>query len=80
MTTVDICAAQAELPALIERASAGEEVVIVVNGKPAACLVAARAPLEPRRPGRLAGKIWIADDFDAPLPESVLSGFRGEAP
>lgn len=34
--------------------------------------------LKPRQPGALAGKLKIADDFDAPLPESIASAFRGE--
>jgi len=34
----------------------------------------------PRRPGALSGRLKIADDFDAPLPESIASAFRGEQP
>lgn len=26
--------------------------------------------------GVLKGRIWVADDFDAPLPEHVLIGFE----
>ena len=29
----------------------------------------------PRKPGALKGKIWIADDFDAPLPDEILELF-----
>jgi hypothetical protein len=29
-----------------------------------------------RKPGRWRGKIWIADDFDAPLPPEILSDFE----
>jgi len=32
-------------------------------------LASARAVLRPRRPGRLKGQIWIAPDFDEPLPD-----------
>ncbi len=28
--------------------------------------------------GSLAGQGWIADDFDAPLPEEILRAFEGE--
>jgi len=28
--------------------------------------------------GSLKGKIWIAPDFDDPLPEEILKAFRGE--
>ena len=75
MTMIDIATAQADLPALIERAGAGEEVVILVNGKPAASLVAPPVLPELRRPGRLAGKIWIADDFD-----EVVTVFHNSIP
>jgi hypothetical protein len=30
-----------------------------------------------RRPGGWKGKMWIADDFDAPLPEDLLRAFEG---
>jgi hypothetical protein len=30
------------------------------------------------QPGRLKGKIHMADDFDAPLPEALAAAFRGE--
>ncbi len=33
---------------------------------------------EPRRPGRLKGRIRIGPDFDEPLPEEILAAFRGE--
>jgi hypothetical protein len=29
-----------------------------------------------RRPGCGKGKIWIADDFDDPLPDELLEAFR----
>ena len=35
---------------------------------------------KPRQPGALVGCLKIADDFDAPLPESIVSAFRGEQP
>ncbi|HDN25636.1 MAG TPA: hypothetical protein ENG03_00785 [Thioploca sp.] len=41
--------------------------------------IAPKQPFEqPRRPGALAGRLKIADDFDAPLPDSIASAFRGE--
>ena len=47
----------------------GEEVVIARAGKPAARLVPVD-PLKPRRKaGRWKGRVWIAPDFDDPLPE-----------
>ncbi|WP_420638672.1 hypothetical protein [Candidatus Poriferisocius sp.] len=31
----------------------------------------------PRRPGRLAGQVWIAPDFD-PTPEEIITAFEEE--
>ena len=37
-----------------------------------------KAEKKPRRKlGAYPGKIWIADDFNAPLPEEILSAFEG---
>jgi hypothetical protein len=32
---------------------------------------------EPRRPGGWEGKVWVAEDFDDPLPADILAGFEG---
>jgi hypothetical protein len=34
--------------------------------------------MKSRRPGRLKGKVRIASDFDAPLPDDIAAAFRGE--
>ncbi len=41
-------------------------------------LVPLRASSVPRRPGAWRGRVRIASDFDAPLPETVLATFEGE--
>lgn len=69
--------AKTHLSRLLDRVAQGEEIVIARSGKPVAKLV--RLKMEPRRPGRLKGRIHIADDFDEPLPEEILAGFRGDA-
>lgn len=77
MRTVNVHEAKTHLSKLIEEVGAGEVVTIAKAGKPAARLV----PIEPssaaRRPGFLKGKIRIAADFDAPLPEELLTAFEG---
>lgn len=79
MHTVNIHEAKTHLSRLLERAAAGEEIVIARAGKPLARLM----PLEPAardRPlGMWAGQIRIAEDFDE-LPDDVAAAFRGEAP
>ena len=69
--------AKTHLSRLVERAAAGEEIVIARNGKPAARLVAYEEPRLRRLGGEWAGKVWIAPDFDE-LPEELLRAFEGE--
>ncbi len=80
MLTVNMHEAKSQLSALVEAVNAGEEVVIARAGKPVARLVPYRAQAEPRRPGGWEGRIWIADDFDAPLPEDLQRLFEGDSP
>ena len=51
---------------------------IAKAGHPKAKLVPLSVGNQPRKPGLWKGQLWIADDFDAPLPESILSGFDGD--
>jgi prevent-host-death family protein len=75
-TTVNIHAAKTHLSRLVERAAAGEEIVIARAGKPVARLVPLGA-LRRRRPGLLKGRLRIGKDFDAALPEAILGVFEG---
>lgn len=69
--------AKTHLSNLVERAALGEEIVFAKGGKPMARLVPL-ARHAPRRPGGWEGKVSIAEDFDAPLPEEILAAFEGE--
>ena len=80
MLTVNMHEAKSQLSALVEAVNAGEEVVIARAGKPVARLVPYRAQAEPRRPGGWEGRIWIADDFDAPLLEDLQRLLEGDSP
>jgi prevent-host-death family protein len=72
--TLNLYEAKTQLSQLVEDAAAGKEIVIAKNGKPMAKLVPFRdRPL--RKPGRLKGKIWISDDFDAPLPQAIIDSW-----
>lgn len=75
MRQVNIHEAKTHLSRLVEEAARGHEIVIAKAGKPVARLVAVDEDVTPRPRGLLKGKIWIADDFDAPLPEDVLKSF-----
>jgi prevent-host-death family protein len=75
--SVSVHAAKTHLSRLIQKAEAGEPILITRNGKPVARLVALSAA--PRRPGSLKGRIRMARDFEAPLPPDLLRRFGGEA-
>jgi prevent-host-death family protein len=76
MKMVNVHQAKTELSRLLEAAETGEEVIIARAGVPVARLVPVR--LDERVPGRLAGKLRIREDFDAPLPSGIAEGFGGE--
>ncbi|HKX07663.1 MAG TPA: type II toxin-antitoxin system Phd/YefM family antitoxin [Stellaceae bacterium] len=78
--TVNLYDAKTHLSELVERAAAGEEIVIAKAGQPKAMLVPFRAKQQPRKGGFWRGKVWISDDFDAPLPEELLAAFEGRKP
>lgn len=76
MTEVNVHEAKTHLSRLLARVAAGEEVIISKAGKPIARLVPIRAKQGKRVPGQDAGDIWIADDFDEPLPPELQSLFE----
>jgi prevent-host-death family protein len=69
--------AKTHLSRLLKAVEAGQEIIIAPAGKPVARLAPLQVQPQPRRPGALAGQIWIAADFDAPLPAPVGAAFRG---
>jgi prevent-host-death family protein len=77
MTIVNIHEAKTNFSKLVDAVGQGEEVVIAKAGKPAARLVPIQGQKVIRKPGALKGKIHIADDFDAPLPDDLQKAFEG---
>lgn len=78
MDSINVYHAKTRLSELIDRAAAGEEVVIARHGRPVAKLVAYAPPVGPRRKlGTLKGKVRMSRDFNAPLPEELLALFEG---
>ena len=77
MAMVNLYEAKTRLSALVDAAAAGAEIIIAKAGKPRAKLVPFREASR-RRPGSAKGKIWIAADFDAPLPEALVEAFDGQ--
>ena len=78
-TIFNLYDAKTRLSELVDRAAAGEEIVIAKNGKPLARLV----PLPAEKPNRVSGgwegSVWIGDDFDGPLPGDIQQAFEGQA-
>jgi len=74
VTTVNMHQAKTELPRLVARALAGEEVIIARDGEAVVRLVHIRME---RIPGSARGSITFAAGADAPLPEVILATFEG---
>jgi prevent-host-death family protein len=70
MPVFSIREAKAKLSILIEKASAGEEVIIARGSKPVVRLVPFGEVKGKRRPGALKGKLVVDAEFFEPLPES----------
>ena len=73
MTPVNVHHAKTHLSRLLERAAAGEEIVIARAGQPVARLVPI-SPVEPRRPGLAKGR--LTDAFFEPLPPDELDAWQ----
>jgi prevent-host-death family protein len=75
MHVTNIHEAKTHLSRLIERAAAGEEIVIARAGKPVVRLIAYQDAQPPKRtPGIWKGKVRMSRDFDN-LPESIAAAF-----
>ena len=78
LMTLNLYEARTSLSSLVERAARGEDVVIAKAGKPMVRLVPVEQAEKPKR--RQSGQndlgvTYIAEDFDAPLPEEILRAF-----
>ena len=69
--------ARTSLSKLVDRAAAGEDIIITKAGKPMARLTAFPQRRLPREPGGWEGRVRIAPDFDEPLPDELLDAFEG---
>jgi prevent-host-death family protein len=79
MQMVNIHEAKTNLSRLVERAAAGEHIIIAKAGKPVAKLTAYEEDQGPRKPGFWKGRVTIAKDFDR-LSAAVRRAFAGEEP
>ena len=76
MEKVNIYEAKTRLSQLVDRAAAGEDIVISRNGKPVARITRLAAK-QAIRYGVLKGQMEVPEDFDAPLPDEVIARFEG---
>lgn len=76
---VNIHEAKTQLSRLVDRAAAGEEIVIARAGKPVAKLVAFQPAVERRILGAWRGRAVIAADFDDMDAEVALLFDAGDA-
>lgn len=76
MKPINVHEAKTHLSRLLSRVAAGEEVVIARAGKPVARLVPISPDATERVLGMDHGRVVIGDDFDAPLPDEVVSTFE----
>ena len=75
MAQVGMHEAKTKLSQLVERAEAGEEIVIARNGTPVARLVAvANTNSLAAVHGALRGRVHMAEDFDE-LPDDIAEAF-----
>jgi antitoxin (DNA-binding transcriptional repressor) of toxin-antitoxin stability system len=74
---IDIQEPKHTLSRLVERALAGEEIVLAQAGQPLVKLVPVTRCRTPRQPGKWRGKVWMADHFDQ-LPDGILDDFEAK--
>jgi prevent-host-death family protein len=77
MAAVNVYEAKTHFSRLLRRVRGGEEIVIAAAGRPVARLVPIGSDTGPRVLGGDEGEVWIAEDFNAPLPDAIVAAFYG---
>ena len=75
---INIYEAKTHFSQLVNAASGGREIIITKEGKPVAKLVPLKAKKSKVRFGVLKGKMTLAGDFDAALPDVIIDLFEGK--
>ncbi len=79
MLTINIHEAKTHLSRFIEKAAAGEEIIIAKAGKPIAKLVPLDSLPASRNLGIFKGQLNVPEDLDEALPEDVAELFENGA-
>jgi antitoxin (DNA-binding transcriptional repressor) of toxin-antitoxin stability system len=82
-TTLNIPETTDQFAEMLHRVQAGEEILLTKDGvatlavsaEQRARILPIQTTLQPRIPGQDKGKVFIASDFNAPLPEHILNDF-----
>jgi prevent-host-death family protein len=77
MVKVNTREAKTHFSRLLRRVRSGEEIVIAAAGRPVARLVPIGPDTGPRVLGGDEGEVWVAEDFNAPLPDAIVATFYG---
>jgi prevent-host-death family protein len=77
METVNIYDAKTRFSQLVDKAAAGEDVIVSRHGKPVARITRLVGQDRRVRFGLLKGRVTVAEDFDAPLPDELQAAFEG---
>ena len=77
MVKVPVQVAAADLPRLIERALAGEEIVLSEGTTDVVRLVPVTGERARRAPGSMRGRFEVGSAFFEPLPEAELAAWEG---
>jgi prevent-host-death family protein len=75
MDSFNVHEAKTHFSRILARVQAGEEVIIAKAGQPIARIVPVRTTA-PRQPDTEQGRLTVAEDFDAPLPDDLLQAFE----
>jgi prevent-host-death family protein len=70
--TIEIADAKNRMDELLARARSGEEIFLAEKGNPVVKLGPASDNPRERVFGEFAGKIWMSEDFQAPLTDEEL--------
>ena len=74
--TYNIHEAKTHLSRLLQQMESGEDIVIARAGVPVARLIPVAGSVKERVLGTEAGRLIVADDFDAPMPDDLLDSFE----
>ena len=77
MVQVSVDEIQRDLLTYLHQVEEGNTLIVIKAGKPVAEIKPVILTTGLRPFGLCTGEFTVPDDFDAPLPESIMQGFEG---